>query len=389
MATRDELHSTRGRANILREFISNPGRVSWADNHDIISALDLCLSCKACKSECPSGVDMAKLKAEFMQNHYDGNPMPFEVRLIAHYPAIMNILAKLPKFSNLILQYSLFGLLSKKIIGFAPERNFPKLSEKSLSAFLRKRELRESGKNGKVYLFNDEFLNSTDAHIGIKAIRLLERLGYEVVVPHHVQSGRTYLSKGLVRKAQKIALKNIMLLSDLISEQTPLIGIEPSAILSFRDEYPELVPDVWKEAAKKLANNALMFDEFIVREVNKGLISPEQFTSEPKIIKLHGHCHQKSLATTASTRQILSLPVNYKVDEIPSGCCGMAGSFGYEKKHYELSMKIGEMVLFPAVRKAPDDVIVAAPGTSCREQISHGTGKKAVHPVEVLYDALL
>jgi Fe-S oxidoreductase len=315
--------------------------------------------------------------------------MPFEVRLIAHYPAIMNILAKLPKFSNLILQYSLFGLLSKKIIGFAPERNFPKLSEKSLSAFLRKRELRESGKNGKVYLFNDEFLNSTDAHIGIKAIRLLERLGYEVVVPHHVQSGRTYLSKGLVRKAQKIALKNIMLLSDLISEQTPLIGIEPSAILSFRDEYPELVPDVWKEAAKKLANNALMFDEFIVREVNKGLISPEQFTSEPKIIKLHGHCHQKSLATTASTRQILSLPVNYKVDEIPSGCCGMAGSFGYEKKHYELSMKIGEMVLFPAVRKAPDDVIVAAPGTSCREQISHGTGKKAVHPVEVLYDALL
>jgi Fe-S oxidoreductase len=389
MATRNELHSTRGRANILREFISNPGKLSWADNHDIVSTLELCLSCKACKSECPSGVDMAKLKAEFMQNHYDGNPVPFEVRLIAQYPVIMNLLAKMPKFSNLILQSSFFGGISKSVLGFAPQRSFPKLSEQTVNAFMKRIEVQTTGKNGKIYLFNDEFLNSTDAHIGIKAIRLLERLGYEVLIPHHVQSGRTYLSKGLVKKAQMIALKNVLLLKDFITDETPLIGIEPSAILSFRDEYPDLVPDEWKSTAKALAKNTLMFDEFVVREVAKGQISSEQFSKEPKIIKLHGHCHQKSLATTAAAKQMLSLPVNYKVDEIPSGCCGMAGSFGYEKKHYELSMQIGEMVLFPAVRKAADDMIIAAPGTSCREQIAHGTGRRAVHPIEVLFEALL
>ena len=174
----------------------------------------------------------------------------------------------------------------------------------------------------------------------------------------------------------------------MISEETPLVGIEPSAILSFRDEYPQIVSSELKDAARNLSRNALMFDEFIVREVEKGKIKRDQFTEDQAEIKLHGHCHQKAIATTDASKKMLQLPVNYSITEIPSGCCGMAGSFGYEKEHYELSMKIGELVLFPEVRKTNSEVLIAAPGTSCREQIMHGTGRKAYHPVEILFRAM-
>ena len=210
-----------------------------------------------------------------------------------------------------------------------------------------------------------------------------------MIIPKHEESGRTYLSKGFVRKAKAIANKNVALLADIISEEKPLVGIEPSAILTFRDEYPELVDKALVAKAEKLAKNCLMVDEFLKREMDAGKIKKEQFTKEKKHIKLHGHCHQKSLASTAPTLQLLSFPENYTVEEIPSGCCGMAGSFGYEKEHYELSMKVGELVLFPAVRKASTETIIAAPGTSCRHQIQDGTDRQAMHPVEVLYDALV
>jgi Fe-S oxidoreductase len=241
---------------------------------------------------------------------------------------------------------------------------------------------------GRVALFVDEFSNYNDVLIGIKAVELLSRLGYEVITYEHKESGRTYLSKGLLRKARKIANANVELLGDKINEDLPLVGIEPSGILTFRDEYTELVSPGLKEKSLKLAENALMFDEFIMREVEKGHISELSFTTATEKIKLHGHCHQKALASTGPTKEMLSLPQNYEVDEIPSGCCGMAGSFGYEKEHYELSMKVGEMVLFPAVREAKKETIIAAPGTSCRHQIKDGTGKIALHPVEVLYNAL-
>ena len=218
---------------------------------------------------------------------------------------------------------------------------------------------------------------------------LFEKLGYEVVIPKHKESGRTFLSKGMLKSAKKLATVNVMMLKDIITEETPLVGIEPSALLSFRDEYPELVDKSLRESARSLAKNAMLVEEFICRETDRGRIKPEQFTDKPGHFLLHGHCQQKAIASTTPTIRMLSIPVNYKVEEIPSGCCGMAGAFGYEKEHFDLSMKIGEMVLLPAVRAASSDTVIVAPGTSCRHQIKDGTGRKALHPVEVMYDALI
>ncbi len=388
MATRDEMHSTRGRANILREFAKRPSDINWADNREILYTLDLCLSCKACKNECPSGVDMARLKAEFLQNHYDGNPVPLRSKIVGGFPGLMLLASNFRVLFNSVAKSRVLSPVVSFFIGFSTQRPLPLLSKITLDRWDRKHTRQNEGKGRKVYLFNDEFLNVNDSHIGIKAILLLEKLGYNVEIPKHTFSGRTYFSKGLVRKARKLAEKNVNCLDGLISEETPLIGIEPSAILSFRDEYPDLVRGELKEKASRLADNALMFDEFIMREVEAGRISAEVFTDKTLKIKLHGHCHQKALATTTASIKMLELPANYSVEEIPSGCCGMAGSFGYEKEHYDLSMKIGELVLFPEVRKTPKAIVIAAPGTSCREQIAHGTGRKAFHPVEILFDAL-
>jgi len=247
----------------------------------------------------------------------------------------------------------------------------------------------EPGTRKKIYFFNDEFTNYLDTEIGIKAIQLLERLGYEVIIPEHEESGRAWLSKGLIRAAKKIANRNIQLLSILINDKTPLVGVEPSAILTFRDEYIDLADDENLEAAKTLSKNVFIIDEFIAAEIEKGNISKELFTKKQRKIKLHGHCQQKALASVLSSERILSFPENYSVETIPSGCCGMAGSFGYEKEHFDLSMKVGELVLFPAVRTADEQTIIAAPGTSCRHQVKDGTGRIAKHPVEILYEALV
>jgi Fe-S oxidoreductase len=242
--------------------------------------------------------------------------------------------------------------------------------------------------NKKVYLFCDEFTNYNDTNIGIKTILLLEQLGYEVIIPKHMESGRASLSKGLIRDAKKIANQNVTLLKDLINSETLLIGVEPSAILTFRDEYVDLVDEDLLEAAKALAKNVKLIDEFLADEIALKRIDTNLFSKEKRKIQLHGHCQQKAIGNLQSSVSILSLPENYSVEVIPSGCCGMAGSFGYEKEHYELSQQIGELVLFPTIRKQSDDVIIAAPGTSCRHQIKDGTGKKALHPVEILYAAL-
>jgi Fe-S oxidoreductase len=251
-----------------------------------------------------------------------------------------------------------------------------------------KKNLNGNYPNGKVYLFNDEFTRFNDTEIGIKAILLLSKLGYEVVIPSHGDSGRTFISKGFLRKAKAIANNNVRKLSPLISSKTPLVGIEPSGILSFRDEYPELVDTALRSQAEELAMQVFTIEEFLANEIEAGRIVPDQFSDEKHEVLYHGHCQQKSIASTTQARRILSLPKNYSVTEIPSGCCGMAGSFGYEKEHYDVSMKVGELVLFPAVRKAGLQTILAASGTSCRHQIADGTGRKAKHPVEVLYEAL-
>ena len=385
MATRDEDKSTRARANVLREYLTRPQNENVFDSEEILQVLDLCLSCKACKSECPSNIDMAKFKAEFLQQYYDRHGFPMRSLLIAYLPRINKLGMAFRPITNLITGTRLF----KKAIGFAPERKIPELSKLSLREWYRKPIPLGKGKIGKVYLFADEFTSFNESHIGIKAILLLNKLGYEVIIPKHLESGRTFLSKGLLRKAKQIANSNVSRLSEIISEESQLIGIEPSAILAFRDEYPELVDSSLQEKAKKLAKSALMLEEFIVQEIEKGNIRKEQFTDEVKTIKLHGHCQQKAVASTLPTRKMLGLPLNYTVQEIKSGCCGMAGSFGYEKEHYQLSMQIGELDLFPAVRKSLSEEIIAAPGTSCRHHIEDGTGRKVLHPVEVLWDALL
>lgn len=385
MATRDEDKTTRARANVLREYLTRPQGTNVFDTKEVLQVLDLCLMCKACKSECPSNVDMAKFKAEFLQQYYDQHGFPMRSLLIAYLPRINKLGIIFRPITNLITSSKLF----KKTIGFANERHIPILSDTTLQSWNKKHSSSTENQMGKVYLFADEFTNFNESHIGIKAIMLLNQLGYEVVIPRHMESGRTYLSKGLVRKARQIATFNVLQLSGIVSEDTPIIGIEPSTILTFRDEYPELVEKPLQEKAKILAKNALMFEEFIVREMENGNIKSGQFCADKKTVWLHGHCQQKAVASTLPTRQMLQLPLNYDVQEIKSGCCGMAGSFGYEKEHYALSMQIGELDLFPAVRKAQEEEIIATPGTSCRHHIEDGTGRKVMHPVEVLWEALV
>ena len=389
MATRNEKDTTRARANILREFLTNSDKLNRFDHKEIYEVMDLCLSCKGCKSECPSNVDVAKLKAEFLQHYYDENGVPFRSKLIANFSASAKLGAIAPGIYNFVMTNKAVSKALKKISGFAEDRSMPTMYKTTLLSWYKKHKKTQQETKKKVYLFCDEFTNYNDTEIGIKAIQLLEKLGYEVVIPKHEESGRAWLSKGLIREAKKIANKNIQLLCSLITAETPLIGIEPSAILTFRDEYVDLADDELYTLAVELSKNVFTIDEFIAAEIQNGNIRSEHFTKVQKKVVLHGHCQQKALSSVAHTVKALTLPENYTVETIPSGCCGMAGSFGYEKEHYDISMKIGELVLFPTVRKQTDDVIIAAPGTSCRHQVKDGTGKHAKHPVEILYEALV
>ncbi|MGH2642397.1 MAG: FAD-binding and (Fe-S)-binding domain-containing protein [Chitinophagaceae bacterium] len=392
MATKNEKDTTRARANILREFLTHSDKVNRFDHKEIYEVYDLCLGCKGCKSECPSNVDVAKLKMEFLQHWYDAHGVPFRSNMIGNFAKMTARAVHFRGLYNFVVKNPVTSIAFKKAVGFATKRSLPTLYKITLRQWFKnhRSEVTATDKNGRrVYLFCDEFTNYNDTEIGIKAILLLEGLGYEVILPEHKESARALMSKGLLKKAKVIAEKNIRALKEIVSEETPLIGIEPSAILSFRDEYPDLIDKSLLEDARKLAKNALLFSEFIVREIKAGNIKKEQFTKEQKEIKIQGHCQQKALTSIALTQRVLSLPENYKVRIIPSGCCGMAGSFGYEKEHYDLSMKIGELVLFPTLRKAAEDVIIAAPGTSCRHQIKDGVHRKALHPAEILYDALI
>jgi len=393
MATRDEMATTRARANVLRELLSRKDLKKPFDQPDIYKILDLCLSCKACKSECPSSVDMAKIKAEFMQHWYEHHRVPLRSLLIANISRINSLGMLFPSIFNWFATAKLTSSLLKRMLGFATKRSIPTLGKTTLRKW--------AGRNleslntalppdaPEVVLYVDEFSNYSDSALGITAIRLLNRLGIRIHIVKHPVSGRTYLSKGLLKKSRQIARKNVELLSAVVTPERPLVGIEPSAILGFRDEFPELVGKDMIGLAKELAKHCMTIEEYLDNAFEKHIFDNSLFTKENGRIKLHGHCQQKAIASTEPTMRILSIPENYHVEEIPSGCCGMAGSFGYEKEHYELSMKVGELVLFPAVRQSDADALVVAPGTSCRHQIGDGTGRQALHPVEVLYDALL
>ena len=399
----DELRTPRARANVLREWMTKDVRSEKLDvrcqisDEDVVEVLSSCLACKACKRECPSGVDMTRLRAEVLQKLYDKHGTPLRTWMVAHNGDVQRLGALMPSVYNWFAQNKWSSKVLKKIVGFAEERSIPLIKNLKL-------KIKNSfSANRHVYFFLDEFTRYQEPELAETFVKLMNRLGYEVVVPKHTESGRAAISKGCLRQAKRLAEKNIRLLKDKVSDETPLVGIEPSCILSFRDEYPEIVGQEYRDAAKELAKNCMLFDEFMMREVEAGRIRKELFSDMEAEIWLHGHCHQKALVGVEKTAALLRLPENATVHVIPSGCCGMAGSFGYEKAHYRTSLEIGEMILFPAVREAVAKneelkiknaklhipiMFVAAPGTSCRTQIKDGTGVKALHPIEILYRML-
>ncbi|MCC7223146.1 MAG: FAD-binding protein [Chitinophagales bacterium] len=400
MATRQERNTTRARANILREILTANHQQRAAnpfDSQQIYDILDLCLSCKGCTSECPSNVDMTTLKAEFLHQYHQTHPIPLRTRLIANIGKLNGIAAVLPSLYNFFARGGVLTNWGKKYLGIAPQRSLPLLHRYTLRRWYAQHQAQLSARypadKGEVVFFCDEFTNYNDVEAGKAAIQLLCYLGYRVLIPEHAESGRAYLSKGLLTEAQSLARQNVRTLyyeaCDNRPSPLPIVGVEPSAILSFRDEYLRLATHdkAERHAAQALSQCTFMIEEFLHREAEAGRISSDQFTDMPLHILLHGHCHQKALSSVAHSAFVLGMPRHYSVEVIPSGCCGMAGSFGYEAEHYALSMQIGELVLFPAVRHAHAQTAIAAAGTSCRHQILDGTRRTALHPAEILWAA--
>jgi len=391
MATRNEKDSTRARANLLREVLTNSPKENRFDSEELKDILDLCLSCKGCTSECPSNVDMPTLKSEFLYQYYKSHGIPLSSRLTANLNFFNQIFSVAPAVNNFVMKNKITGGMMKKILGLHPKRAMPLLPSTTVVKWFKKNKTQlpiSKPTKGKVLFLADEFTNFNDAEIGIQAIQLLTQLGYEVEVPGNYDSGRAQISMGLLDMAKKLVVKNVTALSKIVTDDLQMIGVEPPSVLPFREEYPKLAPASLKEKAINLGKNVLLIDEFLSAEINKGNITTQDFNNTEAHILLQGHCHHKALVNIQLTQQFLSLPENYSVELIPSGCCGMAGFFGYEKNHYNLSMDIGELVVFPTVRKADSKVHIAATGASCRTQIEDGTDRKAEHPVELLFKAL-
>ena len=380
-ATKDEKDTTRARANTLREFLTNSKRSNKFNHQELKEVFDLCLSCKACASECPSNVDVAALKSEFLYQYQEENGYSFRNSMFANNVKYNKIGSLFPSLTNLVLN----TYVTKSIMGISLKRSVPKLTPKTLKSWYKKQTHSSSKKI--IYVFCDEFTNFYDTEIGKDTVIVLKRLGYNPTFIKHPESGRSFISKGFLKEAKDIANKNVSIFKDLITNKTPLIGIEPSAILTFRDEYIRLADDV--NSAKIIAKNTFTIEEFLQNEFEKGNIRTNQFTTEKKSIKIHGHCHQKALSTTHATFSILNIPENYSPTIMNTGCCGMAGSFGYEKEHYKISMQVGEDTLFPKIRNTSKETEIIASGTSCRHQILDGTNRYAKHPITVLREAII
>lgn len=383
-ATKNEKDTTRARANMLREVLTQKHQDKNAfDDKNLKEVFDLCVSCKACKNECPSNVDVAAFKTEFLYQYQKANGIGLRTKVFAMNNLINTLASPVAPLYNWLNTNSFTSNFIKRTAGIAKERNLPQLSAQSLRQKIDKKLISLKPvvkKKRSVYLFIDEFTNYLDVEIGSDAIELLTKLGYEVKIVKHEESGRAYFSKGLLDEAQKFVDKNIAIFKSKVSVESPLLGVEPSSILSFRDEYLKLASD--KNSAEELSKHVFLIEEFLNAEIQSGHLTSEQFSEEKKEIKIHNHCYQKALSNQIHTFNLLNLPKNFKVTLIPSGCCGMAGSFGYEKEHYKVSQDIGELILFPAVRKS--EAIISANGTSCRHQIKDGTDKEALHPVTIL-----
>ena len=385
-ATRKEKDTTRGRANALREFLTHSDKKNRFDSEHLKEVFDLCLSCKACASECPSNVDVAALKTEFLFQYQETHGYSLRNKLFAFNTRFNRWGSKFPTLTNAFFRNKAFGHLLKKSTGVAVQRSLPTVAKFDFTAYLKTVHTKERPKGKKVVLYIDEFTHYLDVGVGQDAIDLLTRLGYQLSL-YFGESGRTFISKGFLKQAVRLAQHNIEALYEVAKDGIPVLGLEPSAILSFRDEYHRF--HMAREKVAAVSSNSFLIEEFLAKEIAAGAISSEQFTKEHRTIKIHNHCHQKSLSNQKVTFDLLNLPLNFVVTIISSGCCGMAGSFGYEEEHYDISMQIGNLKLFPAINKSDRDTLIAANGTSCRHQIKDGTGRIALHPVTILKQALL
>ncbi len=382
IATRDEEHSTRGRANALRLAMIGKLGVDGLTSQRLHDVLDLCLSCKACKSECPSNVDMAKLKSEFLQKYYDKHGATLRDRMIANSSKMSSRFSGiLAPMINMIQNMALFKVVQEKFIGIDKRRTLPKYTSQTFHQWFANRPIPTIKFDKKVVLFDDTYLNYHEPHIGKSAVELLESCGYEVILARAGCCQRPRISHGFLRDAKRDGLKTLQGLDDYIKEGLKIVVCEPSCASALTDDLPDLIAD--ESLGKRISENVLMIDEFLNQEIQSGRLTC-QFTSPFKDIYIHGHCHQKALYGTSSMKSVLSKVSGLKVTEINSGCCGMAGSFGYEKEHYDLSLKIGEDRLFPALRSLPKDSAVISCGFSCRHQIKDVTGLKPIHWLESL-----
>ncbi|MCY4159812.1 MAG: FAD-binding protein [Bacteroidetes bacterium] len=385
MVTRDEEHTTRGRANALRAALSGILPHEELTSKRMYEVMDLCVECKACKSECPSSVDMAKIKFEFLAQYHKKHGVPLRTRMFGE-------IAKVSRLSSGVFAPAVNGALGSKpvrfmldrTLGISMQRKMPKFARTPFTTWFKKRSKNGQGKE-KVVLFHDTFNTFNDPHICIAAVEVLEAAGFEVILPKHRCCGRPLISKGMVQKARAAARDTITQLLPYAKEGLPIIGLEPSCLLSLRDEYLYLLPD--NKDAQTVAQQALLFDEFVALLAEEGQLHLT-FTNASKQILLHGHCHQRALVGTEPTRKIMALPENYRVREVDSSCCGMAGAFGYEKEHYDISRKMAERRLVPEMRRADSNTLLVAPGTSCRHQLEHYDLRQVLHPAEVLRDAI-
>ena len=387
MVTREEEHSTRGRANALRAALSGTLPPQALTGKRMFEVMDLCIECKACKAECPSSVDMAKIKFEFLEQYYRKNRLPLRARLFADIAKINRLSdGMLRPVTNWLFRAKPMRKIMDSALGISDQRELPALASESLGRWFNKRPtLSQNGSAGQVVLFCDTFNNYHEPQVLIAATEVLEKLGFEVRICEQVCCGRPMISKGLVEKARQAARSTVDALFPFTQRGTPVVGLEPSCLLTFRDENLALLPD--DARAKSVAENSFLFEEFIAR-LDEEKTQAFGFQKEQQRVLLHGHCHQKSLVGTEPVMRMLDLPGCYSVEEVDSGCCGMAGAFGYESEHVDISRQMAERKLLPAVRNEPQETIIAASGFSCRHQICDGSGRNAVHPVEVLHRAL-
>jgi FAD/FMN-containing dehydrogenase/Fe-S oxidoreductase len=382
MATRDEEHSTRGRANALRAILSGrmaPREFTGERLHEV---MDLCLECKGCKSECPANVDMAKMKYEFLHHYHQANGLPLRNRLFGRIEKLNRLLSHVPTIANWMTSVPFNRWLMEKVAGIDRRRPLPALAEQTFTDWFAQRPAPVAAPRGEVVLFHDTFVTYNAPEIGRAAVQLLEAAGYRVVLVDRKCCGRPLISKGMLIEAREHAAWNVERLHPYAARGVAIVGLEPSCILTLRDEWVDLLRT---DEARAVARQSALLEQFLLRERERGL--ELRWTSHGRQALLHGHCHQKAIVGTAPTVGALNW-AGYKVSEVDSGCCGMAGSFGFEREHYDVSVALGNRRLAPAVKAAPAATEIVAPGISCRQQIQHLAGRRAKHPAEVLWEAL-